>query len=936
MAKEVFDLDDYIKHGPRFATRKDETLIQPLEGQGDEPPLLQKLEALIPIRESSEFDYGLFDGMITQVLHAICAKYPELEALITHGSRVLRSDAEGADLRRHLGAEALYGNDGSSSKPTAWAINIGRCRVIYALASAGKTDSTGLENSWVNVLADEIRTNVPTHLYTGPFSRLVRNKDLSPQLKIALRVTGTRVHCAESREGFLVANETGSMLWHAFVDIAHSEWISTLTRLQTGFIFHTKQGRWAQGGPIPVLGYKRAGETLRGPYLVVPDETQRPLVRAIIEAAASGMSEEEALMKISKAGARSRKSRGTGVQQPLLEDLDDYKSAVRRVWQHLPTYLSGEYVFQRANTVPGLGECLGVPVHRENQNDNGYFQFRIPFGIPDGGWHDENTIKLAIKRRLSNRQKEGGKANPFESIRPLTGLGSYILGGYEYRLMGDDPSYQVRRRPHHPTDSGVFKGFAPYAGELVGRFSTSGLHRTVASLLRDLVLEVKNDLVCAHQVEPDPAELTDLLSRAHEANQVATRMREFAASTSDIEEQNAYRAQAAEQLGLARSLHQQHKELLSLQDRQVAFADMSQILAAAELLERSTGGEPPALRRALRRVIGTLQINTASSEPIADVTLTAIVRTDSGAVTLGPVTRSILNTAGTKRVKPDPNTVSERNIRLAHDLLTTSPNTPLREMLQLKGRAERRRLLEVLQTLLPNPQAASALLDCPIPDMQRVVLNEIFLERGYSPVALSDDLDPLWVQEIAAIYLAPTWDWNKNSWASSDVTWARRLVSWVHRYYGDDKGVEVTTARDQMGLNAGQLYSLISTDVHRYKCVFRGRSAPVEYAGPNVKHANQKEPKRLRLTMCPHCGTRELPHILRVPELPDGYLCSNCRRSPNSKIVFPAEYLLPWVGPNQGTRKIRTAEQDHTKAPTGTQLLTYRVPPQRPKKDLPM
>ena len=929
MSEEVFDLNDYIKHTPRFAARLVQSVIKPVTTQDVDPAPMQKLDALIAIRESSEFDYGLFEGMIAQVLQPISAQYPELEALMEHGSRILRTDADGTELRSHLGAEALYGDDGSSNKPTAWAINIGRCRVIYALASAGKTDSTGLENSWVNVLAEEIRTNIPTHLYTGPFSRLVRNRDVSAPLVVALRVTGTRVHCLESREGFLVNNDSGSMLWHAFVASAHSEWVSTLTRLQTGFIFHTKQGKWAQGGPIPVIGYKRVTETQGGPSLVAPDETQRALVRTIIEAAASGLSEDEALKKISNAGARSRKPRGKGVEQPLLADLGDFRSAVRRVWQHLPTYLSGEYVSHRANTVPGLVECLGVPVQRDRQGDNGYFQFRIPFGIPEGGWCDEETLKLAIKRRLGKRQKEGGKGNPLEFIKPLTGLGSYIIDGYEYRLMGDDTTYQVRRRPHQPTDSGVFKGFAQYESDLVGRFTIVGLHNTVASLLRSLVLEVNSDLICAHQVEPKPAELEDLLNRAEEASRVATRMREFAGSATDIEEQDAYRAQASEQLGLARSLHQQHKELLSTQDRQVAFADTSQILAAAELLDRSSGGEPPALRRALRRVIGNMRIDTAINEPLAQVSLTAIVRTDFGAITLGPVTRSILNTAGTKRVKPSPGKESERNIRLAHDLLMSDPKSSVRDVLNLQGRAERRRLSSVLQSLLPNPQAASALLDCPIPEVQRVVLNEVFTEYGYSRLALPDDLDPLWVQEIAAIYLQPTWDWNKKSWASGDATWARRIISWVHRYYGDENGVSVSLARDQLGVSEPQMYSLLCSDVRRYRTILRSRLTPIEYVQNYKKYTTSKEPRRLRLMLCPHCGTRELPHILRVPELPDGFLCSTCRRPPSSKIVFPPQYLQPWVGPNQGKRKIKTPQQDKEKSPAGTQLFAFRIPPRQ-------
>lgn len=143
------------------------------------------LEVLIPIRESSEFDYALFEGMIKQILQPGCAQCPELLEIMADGLRIFRPDAKGAELRKLLGAEPLFGDDRNTSRPTAWAVNIGRCRVVYALISAGKTDPRGLENAWVNILSNEIRDHPPIHLHTGPFSRLVRNKDVSAQFKIS-------------------------------------------------------------------------------------------------------------------------------------------------------------------------------------------------------------------------------------------------------------------------------------------------------------------------------------------------------------------------------------------------------------------------------------------------------------------------------------------------------------------------------------------------------------------------------------------------------------------------------------------------------------------------------------------------------------------------------------------------------------------------------
>jgi hypothetical protein len=218
MLEEEFVLDNFTRHGRRIASRKKLSSKISTEEQTGAPFRKFTLEAFIPIRESSEFDYGMFDGMIEQILQPICAQYPELLELMAYGSKVLRVDAEGTELRKRLGAEPLFGDDRNTSRPTAWAVNVGRCRVLYALTSAGKTDSSGLENAWINILSNEIREHAPTHLHTGPFSRLVRNKDVSAQLKIALRVTGTLVHCLESREGFQVDGMNGLMIWDLLVN----------------------------------------------------------------------------------------------------------------------------------------------------------------------------------------------------------------------------------------------------------------------------------------------------------------------------------------------------------------------------------------------------------------------------------------------------------------------------------------------------------------------------------------------------------------------------------------------------------------------------------------------------------------------------------------------------------------------------------------------
>jgi hypothetical protein len=66
-------------------------------------------------------------------------------------------------------------------------------------------------------------------------------------------------------------------------------------------------------------------------------------------------------------------------------------------------------------------------------------------------------------------------------------------------------------------------------------------------------------------------------------------------------------------------------------------------------------------------------------------------------------------------------------------------------------------------------------------------------------------------------------------------------------------------------------------------------------------------PRILSLKSCPHCG-RTLDLVLRLPEVPGGVICSTCRRSPLSLLVFPVEYLAVRAPAPPGLRSRPDAE----------------------------
>jgi hypothetical protein len=93
-----------------------------------------------------------------------------------------------------------------------------------------------------------------------------------------------------------------------------------------------------------------------------------------------------------------------------------------------------------------------------------------------------------------------------------------------------------------------------------------------------------------------------------------------------------------------------------------------------------------------------------------------------------------------------------------------------------------------------------------------------------------------------------------------------------------------------------------------------------------------EEVRRVRLPWCDHCKKSVLPHILQVPEVPQGWLCTECRRPPGSTIIYPLEYLKPWVGSKQGRHKTQSDEERTANTPVGTRLKPFVAPPRKGRK----
>ncbi len=884
------------------------------------------IEAIFSLRESDEYEFGLMADMAHKLMGPALPTYPELNELIDCAATLLMPGPEGVRVRAHFKAEPLYG-PGARKRPTAYAVNVGRVRVILGLVSAGKASvEGGYENAWVSVLAAQIDIFMPRSFHTAAFSRLGRNKDFLGVLKNAFRTHGTRIHCFESPDGFKIGDPAGEYAWDLLSSAAHWDWLNTITRLQMGRVFHLKSGRFPQTGEKLPPGYHKVLGS-DGYYRVQPDENSRTIVRRIIELAASDVDDGTAIKELAELGLRSRQRRDESGEFVAVDALLDTTKAMTLIWQHLPTYASGNYTMTLQNAIPGLTQMLELEVWKETPQDLGVFVFDLDFGLPEGGWHDADLIARAMERRCAIRPKRGKRG---DHRKPLLGLCFGVRDDREYRLMADDSTYQLRSRQISESDP-LGSAFDDLEGDLIGRFGTQTLHSAVASLLRQVAASAPVDLPLDVDTVSEEALAADLDEQASQDEAAADRYRRLAGTQTDTDEASEYMRLAADAGAHARALraeaHSRRRQITSLRQLDNLRVDARQLLVVAELLERVECAAAPEVCQAVATVIEKLDILAGLNEPLATLRLTIRMRTNNGTFSVGPVDLTILNTAGRSgRLRTGS---GARNLQLLRELFTHTDPDMIRKLEGISNRNERRRLIDALQAVLPNPDAARILLDCPIPELQTVIFSSVFEMADLEPLDVPDDLDAAWIAEMRSVYLAASWTWTSGTWASRNFTLQRTVVAWMARHAPTTKGISGTELKRTLCVSDLEYHAMLSEDRTKYRSKRAGALPPLVLAKEYPKQAKltEGEQRMVRLRECPTCGVIGDAQILRVPELPNGWLCRTCRQTPGLDAVFPDAYLQPWVGSGDGTRRARTDDQVASHMHVGTQLVPFTVPP---------
>lgn len=863
-------------------------------------------------RESPEYGHLLMVKMIEQTL-APYEHLPGVQRALALGVTPLLDNEEGRQVRAELGAQLLYG----THRPRKWfgvRFTIDGMVFQYGLTSGAKSVSLDGDNDWVDSLVDLVDQYAPAELCLGPASRLARLKRYFTVLEHSLRQTRTLVRTSEVPSGMDLNDVGGRAQWDALAAAAEWDYTATVTRLLTGVVFELKRNGYPRSELGLPPGYVKPNKEGTDQHQVRPtdDPSVRDVVRRFIELAASTATPTEIAAELGKLGLETRSPSLRKQCGPLLaHEVKNPERLVQTLFEHLPVYLDGQYRFQHEVSLPNLEEIHGFAVRRVHRGDSGYIDTTLAFGLPPGGWHDEETIKAAIDRRLTGDTQT---STVRQSQKPLAGLVRYDLGRHEYALLANETtSYELRRRPIPTDGDGSRPTFGADDGHLIGRFKALTVHRALAGMLRQLADGVPSRESCPRRPPADPAEADGLRKQAQSLQEEARRARALAVKATTNEQSDEYATLAEDaEARLQQVLRQVRSLTAERRPLPGHVMDANQIAALVVVLEQLRGAADWSVVRQVRSVFQQVRILDADpGVPLATLEATVSLRTHGGSTTIGPLRAPIQNrrVAGVRGSDNRRAGFQERNRHLAVALWLEGAGKDERRALceqeSFSPRSFVRRMETVLHPLV-QPHVASALIDCPLVEVRRAAIQP-FLDHG-----LPIDLDPALITEVQNIYRPRGFTWTKG-WCPGGMARQRAILAFIDHYAPDPElGLPLETVRRTFDVHETVLYRMLHSGRSPY-----GRSveSPAPWYATLESHRSKDGdgPAQtfVRVRQCPHCGRRSLLQPLRVPEVPGHLLCTEpgCRRSLLVDLPFADGFFEPWDGPQTGARRLPDASQ---------------------------
>jgi DNA invertase Pin-like site-specific DNA recombinase len=536
---------------------------------------------------------------------------------------------------------------------------------------------------------------------------------------------------------------------------------------------------------------------------------------------------------------------------------------------------------------------------------------------------DEHRAEEILKGVRPRRTGPTGGSSKKTERKPLSGIGEWVSGDTQYVLSArDEDNYIIYSRPATEAvdaRTGRRRGWKDKHSDAVAFLPASETHQAISAAIIEHLDTLGVDWSRSAVRNTGATKLAeadaDRLSSLNEEAQALVKKIEKLERLLDLAIEDDLTETIRERQREIEKTRRTHRALL---DRIAAgenargnrrllsansTADVRTIVSALAALAKTETQAPSTLGDTLQGIIKSLSATVSEDGLNVNLELNIGLETSDGAITVGPINATVSNTIAVRTRNGRAEAILTRYFRDGLTFEEAAKVCGYNDLL-----AAKRRLHESLMEtgVISSKGLRSAAIDTPITDIRRVLWAEIEARKNEKPFTVPQGIDPAWAAHIRDIYTSDL-PWLP-AWCTDSHEASRNAIAAV-KAGGEDGLLWDTLIFDIAPHAEKRSVATLSEELVRGKGA--GNGSDRNFYEPILERVGawhgHNPNRRVKVRSCPYCGTRTLDHVLRVPEVKGGLLCSTCRRTPTMPtVVFPVEYLEDHAG-NRGWGKGREA-----------------------------
>lgn len=394
-----------------------------------------RIDHLVVVRESPQYDYLLMEGMIGQTVGRLTHLPGAGDVLAAgiapiHGSGPFRT----FQYRRHGTSAVMFEHQG--------------VLYLYSLGSAAQANIDDRENAFVELLIDVLEHYRPRNVYVATFSRLVRSIEFAGRLQRAVNAHVDEIHSGDQ----VIRPKTteGKIMWAMLALMAEMERDLIVQRLFAGTCNAYHRGHWILNEEAVPPGYVLNRET----RTVAVDPTMvEPVCLLLTLMADPTVTSRRVVDAAGDAGLTSATVRRIYGPDATFADIVRADSKLASLVDWIDTYETGMAVITQPNPFPGATNFGDLIVEGASSTSPGVVRFTYDWGLPPGGWAPPEILQAARARCRGSKERRsatGGAAH--QKRKPLAGWVRWEDDTHRYHLSGTSTQYVLlRQRTEEPS-----------------------------------------------------------------------------------------------------------------------------------------------------------------------------------------------------------------------------------------------------------------------------------------------------------------------------------------------------------------------------------------------------------------------------------------------------------------------------------------------------